>query len=288
MRQLDHLVMPVSDLAVARARLSALGLTVAAEGRHPFGTQNCCAYFSDGTFIEPLAVADHEAYAAAAEAGNFFVLGDRRYRARRGEEGLSAVVFRSDDAAEDHADFVSAGISAGDMLDFSRVFSFPDGATQIAGFRLAFAETGSLGDIFAFTCQRINSPTADRTELETHENGVLGIHSVILSSSASPAADAFFSAVTNPGRIRTNGEERHCCRADRVSVLTPRALIDSYGVDLCNEDGLVGGLVVFAVRSMSVLRAKLVRTVIDHDMNGAMLIVPPTAGQGVAFAFLEV
>ena len=106
---LDHLVMPTADLAVARARLNALGFTVAPEGVHPFGTANCCVYFPGGTFLEPLAVRDAEAVAAAIEGGNVFVARDRLFRAAQGDEGLSALVLATDDADADHERLVAQG-----------------------------------------------------------------------------------------------------------------------------------------------------------------------------------
>jgi hypothetical protein len=29
---------------------------VAADARHPFGTENACVFFADGTYLEPLAL----------------------------------------------------------------------------------------------------------------------------------------------------------------------------------------------------------------------------------------
>src|SRR5690348_9960814 len=92
-RSLDHLVLPVPSLATARQRLAELGFTVAPEGVHPFGTANCCVYLADGTFLEPLAVADADAQGEAAIRGNVFAARDIAYRFRRGENGFSAVVF---------------------------------------------------------------------------------------------------------------------------------------------------------------------------------------------------
>ncbi len=54
---LDHLVLPVTNIDLARERLGRLGFTVAAEGRHPFGTVNACVFFADKTYLEPLGVA---------------------------------------------------------------------------------------------------------------------------------------------------------------------------------------------------------------------------------------
>ena len=136
---LDHLVLPTHDLATARARLGALGFTVAPQGTHPFGTVNRCVYFADGTFIEPLAVGDAGAAGQAAAAGNAFVERDRAFRARNGEEGFSAVVFGTDDADADHARYKAAHISAGQRLDFSRPFVDASGRRDTVSFRLAFA-----------------------------------------------------------------------------------------------------------------------------------------------------
>ncbi|WP_234851909.1 VOC family protein, partial [Sinorhizobium meliloti] len=82
-RPLDHLVLPVADLARTRQRLAALGFTVADEARHPFGTANACVFFSDDTYLEPLAVASREECEAAALEGNAFVARDQAFRFRQ-------------------------------------------------------------------------------------------------------------------------------------------------------------------------------------------------------------
>jgi catechol 2,3-dioxygenase-like lactoylglutathione lyase family enzyme len=288
MRPLDHLVLPVADLAAARTRLSALGFTVAADGRHPFGTENCCVYFEDGTFLEPLAIADRDAYDQASRAGNRFVLGDREFRAVVGDEGFSAIVFGTDDAARDHAAFVEARISAGDMLDFSRPMVFPDGRSQTASFRLAFAGTGHPGDVFAFTCQRINVPAADRSALTKHEIFVTGIRDVVCVHDAPAEISTCLRAVTGEEGTMLEGGAALAFGGARINVLTQSLFADTYGLELQEGAGFTGRLVVFAVTSVAGLSAKFARAGIDHFMNGAMLLVPPAAGQSAAFAFSEV
>ena len=98
---LDHLVLPVADLATARQRLTALGFTVAPDGAHPFGTANCCVYLAGGTFLEPLQVAHPDQASAAIEAGNVFVARDRDHRRRASGDGFSALVFGTRDASAD-------------------------------------------------------------------------------------------------------------------------------------------------------------------------------------------
>ena len=105
---LDHLVLPTRDLDVARARLTALGFVVAPTGIHPFGTENCCVFLADGTFLEPLAVGDEQAAMKAIAEGNVFVARDRIYRNSHGDEGFSAGAgYHNADA--DQARHVEAG-----------------------------------------------------------------------------------------------------------------------------------------------------------------------------------
>ncbi len=77
---LDHLVLPTTSLDCARTRLTSLGFVVAPTGVHPFGTENCCVFFADGTYLEPLAVGDERTAATAVGEGNVFVARDRAYR----------------------------------------------------------------------------------------------------------------------------------------------------------------------------------------------------------------
>jgi hypothetical protein len=95
-RPLDHLVLPVEDLETTRARHAALGFTVAADARHPFGTENACVFFADGSYLEPLAVASREECEQAARDGNVFVARDQAHRFRLGDTGFSAVVVGSE------------------------------------------------------------------------------------------------------------------------------------------------------------------------------------------------
>ena len=151
-RAIDHAVLPVESLEEARERLSALGFTVAPDGVHPFGTENACVYFSDGTFLEPLAIAQREDCEATAQEGNVFTARDQAFRFRCGENGFSAVAFASDDAKRDQKAFRKAGFSAGKKLKFKRKFTDAKGKSGNVEFRLAFAADLRAPDAFFFTC----------------------------------------------------------------------------------------------------------------------------------------
>ncbi len=275
-RGLDHLVLPVAGLGSARERLVELGFTVAPQGNHPFGTINACAYFADGTFIEPLAVGDADAVAAAIAAGNSFVLGDRRFREAVGEEGLSAIVFDTKDAQADHAAFVKQGISGGEMVAFSRPSVDRDGKADIASFLLAFAAPKDGADAFFFACERRKVPAIDRSALERHDNGAVSILAVAAETPDPARFAAFLAAVA---RVEPNGSD------DAVSVLLVNSRLDVLANDALTRARLTG--VTFGVRNRAATAALFKARGIVYEERDGRLLVPAAAGQGVGFVFEE-
>lgn len=281
---LDHLVLPVADLATARARLASLGFTVAPDGVHPFGTANCCVYFADGTFLEPLAVADGALAASTARDGNVFTARDQEFRRRVGNEGLSALVVGTGDAIGDHARFRAAGVSAGAMLDFSRPFVDSSGRTDTASFRLAFAAEPSAPDVFFFACQRVNVPKVDRSALQAHANGVVALSQVLLSAAA---PDQFAGLLGQVAGVRPaaipDGVSVMMGRA-ATSIVEPRRIASEFGVADAPESLRLVGL-VFAVSSLSATEKHLRDALIPFERHNGRLVVRPAPGQGATFLF---
>jgi hypothetical protein len=273
-RALDHLVMPTADLGTARTRLAALGFTVAPQGVHPFGTVNACVYFADGTFIEPLAVGDAAAVEKAVSDGNSFVARDRMFRTAHGEEGLSAIVLSTKDAADDHDAFMRLGISGGDMVEFSRPSVGADGKADTASFRLAFATDGSPG-AFLFTCERRRVPAIDRSALECHPNTavrIAGIHAV------SDDTDAFARVVA----LASDSVARPAGPSGFVIDLANGV------IDIAAHAGstrLVS--VTFGVGDLDAAVALFSAKGIGYEMRDNRILVPATTGQGADFLFEE-
>ena len=229
-RPLDHLVLPVVDLMTARLRLSALGFSVAPDARHPFGTENACVYFTDSTYLEPLGIANRAIYDAQVKTGGEFVRRDAAYRFRVGENGLSGIVFKSEDAGSDHAAFKADGIVAGALFSFSRPFKKDDGSESTAGFRLAFAADLRSPDIFFFTCERLqalNPPDA----LLAHANGVTGIAGVLVGEEHPMDFEAILHTLSNchDVDIHPDGVTIDAATAD-ISVFTFKSLEKRYGL----------------------------------------------------------
>jgi len=284
---LDHLVLPTADLTVARARLTALGFTVAPRGVHPFGTDNCCVYFSDGTFMEPLAIADAKTVAEAIAVGNTFVARDKAYRDRLGEEGFSAVVFGTGDADADHALYVEAGISAGSRLDFSRPFVDAAGNSDTASFRLAFA-AADAPESFLFACERVNAPKVDRTSLQAHANGVTGIAEIVAMSSDPPAHYDLLRAAAHLNGRDSLAEGTLALANASITVLDAAAFEQRFGISPGAPCRLRFVAVVFYVADSAALRKLLAANGIEPHLRGDSVMVSPAPGQGAVFVFKEI
>jgi hypothetical protein len=285
-RALDHLVLPVAALGVARARLTGLGFTVAPDGIHPFGTANCCVYLADGTFLEPLAIGDGEQASASAGAGNVFTARDAIYRRDIGSDGFSALVLASGDASADHAAFVEAGLSAGNILEFSRPFVDGSGASDTASFRLAFAADPRADDLFLFTCQRLNAPKVDRGALQRHANGVARIDRIVIA--ANNPADLGGLLTTGMAAAEADASESRVeigLPNATVTVMTPAAIEAELGVGIAAISSPRLVALIFGVAGLSAAEACFKSGQIAYVRRQNRLVVPPAAGQGAVFAF---
>ena len=287
-RAVDHLVLPVVDLETCRSRLARLGFTVAADARHPFGTENACVFFQDDTYLEPLAVGSREDCLEAQRQGNVFVSRDNAFRFRRGE-GLSAVVVKTDDAQADHARYVEEGLSGGALLRFSREFRFPDGRTAQGAFLLAFAADLRSPDFFGFACQRVNPLPSDRGGLLVHENGAAGLVRIVLVEENPSDFQYLLETLFDQRDVTAHsfGLSIHAANA-MIEVLTREGFSAHYGQPLSmSERGLQGAAVVIGVADLGVTEACLAANGVDYRKTGARLVVAPAKGQGVTFAFEE-
>jgi hypothetical protein len=278
-RPIDHCVLPTADLAAARKRLASLGFTVAPNGLHPFGTENCCIYFTDGTFLEPLSVADPVKAGIASMRGNVFTARDSSFRYRLGNEGFSALVFGTEDASLDHREFTRAGLSAGRILNFSRPFIDASGRSDTASFKLAFAADLRAPDAFFFTCERVNAPAVDRSALQKHKNGVKRIKAIVLEAPEPADFSAFLQHVVRAKAEETLDGLRFAAANGDVLVrrsAKPRT-VPNPGLRLVE--------IVFGVESLARTGSALAASAIRYAADAGRLTVSAARGQGAAFAF---
>jgi hypothetical protein len=287
-RTLDHLVLPVGGLGEARVRLGRLGFTVASDARHPFGTENACVFLADGVYLEPLAVGDEAAYVLSAEAGNVFTARDRRVRRLSPDCGLSAIVLASDDAVADDRHYGRSGLSAGDILEFSRNVRLPDGGEATASFRLAFAAAERSPRFFLFSCQRIDPLPRDMGGLVRHANGVSGVREIVLSAVEPREECHLLETVLNVKGEAEGGVMVFNARNGIVRVLPEEApAIGSGDGSAGTSLGLRGRGIVFSVADLAVTAAVLAANDVPFLRRESRLCVPDATGQDVVFAFEE-
>ena len=278
-RNLDHIVMPVSSLEVARERFELLGFSVAPDGRHSFGTENCCIKFADGTFLEPLAIGHRETVEAHLGKGNNFLRRDAAYRFRHGNEGFWGISLSSNDAAEDRRAFKAAGYTIGKLVQVKR---------KGVHAKLAFALDERAPDFSLFCCQDMVNAPATNSDLVQHKNGGQGITRVIACEQLPEDFQYYLQTVTGQREVRSHsfGMEIKLSNA-RFSVLNPSGMRAHFGVETPSARGLRAMAVDIAVKDLETVSGVLQVSGIKSRKIGHRVIVDPAPGQGAIIAFAE-
>ena len=285
MRAIDHLVLPVTTLMLARSRLTSLGFNVAPDARHPFGTGNCCVFFENRTFLEPVTILDRSAADQAAAEGLFFVKRIKRFTERHGE-GFAMVALKGGEADSDRADFERAGIGAGPPFHFARKATLPDGSETDVGFVLTPTSWNAAPDAAFFACRHLAPDVLFQRQYLEHPNGARGVASVAAVAENPADFRTLLSAVIGQQDLGTmfDGLEA-TVDGGALHVLTPAGFRARFGVE---PPAARGGL-RFAAFELGV--ADLERAIgyagpaaIRHDDK---IVVPPAPGLGAVLAFTQ-
>jgi hypothetical protein len=280
-RRIDHLVLPVTTLSLARSRMVELGFTVAPDARHPFGTGNCCIFFRNRTYLEPVTIVDRTTADISAAEGVVFVRLIKRFTERHGE-GFAMLALKSDDAERDAANLAGAGIKAGPVYRFHRIASLPGGEQREIGFATVFIEHPAMRDATVFAIQHLAPEALFQAAYMDHVNGATGIAAVV----AVARDPAEFQALL--ARVGGNGDDAGLSEAPRAehsrfTIMTPSEFCQHYGVEPPDpRHGL--RFAAFEIGVEDVERAR------RHAGAGARIhegcaVVPPSPGLGAVMAF---
>jgi len=199
-RHVDHLVIPVPDLAATAANFVGAGFVVTPAADHPFGTSNRLVVFVD-TYLELVSVTSRELVPPegfAAEVSSFLETG----------AGVSHVVLSSDDALDDHAVMAARGLAVGEVFEFSRPAPRVDGSTVTASFSIA--RSVSTVPTGAFLCQHLVPDAVWHASHLAHPNGARRLREIMLRGPAPEVFEVFavdgirFDAAQT--RILTDGD----------------------------------------------------------------------------------
>ncbi|HEY9057344.1 MAG TPA: VOC family protein [Aurantimonas sp.] len=286
-RSLDHVVLPFASLDEARELFSGLGFTVAPDAVHPFGTGNACVFFADGTYLEPLAIADPAVYDAAKTGENLFVVRDAGFRSSHRLPSISALAFRSADATGDRASLAQKRLGEAELVEFSRNFRTPDGKDASVSFRLAFARAEPDSHVSFFFCQPLHAKAPDRSALTRHANGVSGLARIVLSDCPPDKSRELLATVAD-ARADKGIDGRLCFElaGTALHVISEASLFEEFGAESDPSGGLCIRGIVLTVSDMAASRAFLAASGCSAKMTGGRLVVPFGA-DGTFIAFEE-
>jgi catechol 2,3-dioxygenase-like lactoylglutathione lyase family enzyme len=218
-RAIDHLVLCVDDLERARRFYENLGFTMTPRAEHPFGTGNSLIQLHGG-FLELLAVVEPDNIVPMAPDHFSFGAFNAAFLERR--QGMSQLVFQSDDARRDHTDFVAKDLTTYEPFDFSREAAAPDGSTDTLSFSLAFITDERMPEASFFVCQQHDPQHFWRPRYQRHANGAQAIAEVIMVAGNPPDLADFFTALEGPENV-TPGERRLDVTTPlgRITILSP-------------------------------------------------------------------
>ncbi len=288
LRPIDHLVLPVASLDVARARYEQLGFQVQPDRQHPFGTENCCVMFGNSTYLEPLAVGDRERVEGAIVERNVFAMRQDAFRFRH-DEGFAMLALRSSDARGDHEAFCRLGYAAGEPYGFERKATGPDGGETVIGVRLAYAEDHRAPDCMLFACEHLAPDILWTSENTSHPNGVTGVTGVHMSELNPADFQYYLEHLTGQRSIRasSSGIEAETGNG-HVSVFTPYALEAMFGVPVRQHArGLRLRGFSLAVPDIAALADGLAGRQVGFRRMGSRIVVDPAPGQGAFICFEE-
>lgn len=247
-RSIDHVVLAVRDLDAAAKTYEALGFTLTPRAAHEdrMGTSNRLAQFAGRNFIEILEVdrPDKLTPHDFAKTPPFFSFGGHNKASVAAREGLSMLVFASDDARADAARFEAAAVPTYEVFDFERQARLPDGQSVTVSFSLTFATSPDMPDLAFFVCQNRAQEYFWKPQFQSHGNGAQVMNAVYLGS-PEPERDAAFVARMFDGAVTPidGGHAVACGAGQEVRVLLPEAvkvLDPAYPIDHAAAPAFVG------------------------------------------------
>tara|TARA_B100001123_G_scaffold413905_1_gene512746 strand:+ start:589 stop:1437 length:849 start_codon:yes stop_codon:yes gene_type:complete len=163
---IDHCVILVRNLDIAREKMLRLGFTVTPRGTHSknMGTQNHCMMLKNGYF-EILGI---------SHSTNF----NEDWRAKlKHREGLEAVPLASENVDQLRDQLYDRGIELPETIEFSRPVNL-SGKPSEAKFRLVMVPDKYSPNMSTFVIQHLTRKVVWNPKYLDHANGAIGVQSV--------------------------------------------------------------------------------------------------------------
>jgi catechol 2,3-dioxygenase-like lactoylglutathione lyase family enzyme len=284
-RPIDHVVLAVRDLEVARETYRRLGFTLTPVSRHPFGTANSLIQLH-GAYIELLAVADPAPIPDPAEGRYSFAAFNRDLLARR--EGPSMLALQSANAAADLADFEANDLPTYAPISFQRLARTPTGDDLEVGFSVTFTSDARIPDAGFFTCEHHNPDRFWWPEYRRHANGATAIDAVVMAARDPADYHIFFTHFTGQHDMRSDSlMVSFDTGGGKVELLTPVAAKAMVGVEVGPNSKPHFIALRIATANLAAAAVRLKGEGIPFVERMGRLVVPAPEACGAALVFVE-
>ena len=215
---IDHAVVAVADLEIAKARYIRLGFTVTPRRRMVgWGTANYSVMFDDKDFIELLGVVDSSAFLTPGLA-DFLV----------GGEGAMAVTLRANDVTSAHAALSTLGANPTPLNEVTINCEAPWGDLP-QSFRWLKIGEAATPDMYLMLVQPLTPQNMRRPEWVEHANGARSIRAMtIVVSDPDALRPAYERLLGGQARAIAGGFEIFTGHGD-FRFITQAALGTRYG-----------------------------------------------------------
>lgn len=162
-------------------------------------------------------------------------------------EGVSMIVFQSDDALADCESFAKKGLKTYAPFTFERLGRLPDGSDATLSFTLTFVTSPTLPGLAFFVCENQAQDAFWKPEFQSHKNNATGITQVHIRAKESEKA-AYFVGQLFDGSVENDGDTFivQCGEAQEI-VIAPEDYLDERFQDVGDsiaEDAVVPGIVI--------------------------------------------
>jgi catechol 2,3-dioxygenase-like lactoylglutathione lyase family enzyme len=282
---IDHLVLAARDLDAQAALFRALGFTVGARNRHPWGTLNHIVQFP-GCFLELITTEPGFIRPATDSAVGQFALpiADRLAAG----DGISQLVLESNDAGADQSAFAAQGIAGRETFFFERRGKRPDGSEVHVAFTLAFAHAAAIPGCGFFVCQQHFPENFWNPAFQQHPNGVRGIAAVVIVADDISKAASFLRAFTGrDGGENGTGTVAFATPRGRIEVMSQAAAGAAFGTGNLPTGSIGAHFAAIRFSASEPARAaSLARAAgVDCADRSGVVVVPAHAAHGIALAF---
>jgi hypothetical protein len=273
---IDHTLIGVRDLELARMHWTRLGFATSPRGKHlGWGTANYCIMFPED-YIELLGIVDPTQF-----TNNL----DTFLAAREGLMGLAFATDAGDDCAKALA---ARGLHPQPPRDLARQLELPEGSV-LPRFKLVFLPKEETPGLSSFVCQHLSPELLRHPEWLEHPNGAIGLAGVtVIVEDTAPLIEPYEKLL---GRTQVNTTDdvvtvragRHrivFCTADDFAAMTPE-------LDLPEVAPPFMASMTIHVRDLDATADCLASWQIDHEgPEGGRLLVPADEANGAILEFV--